>query len=213
MLFENIIILGAGGLAREIGFNLVTHYSDLDLIFIDDVTPTKEIILKNKEYKVYKNWEIPKEYVQFIVGISGPNGKRKLVEKALSFNLIPARTFVHPSVLVQDATIGVGGIILANATLTINVTVGDYNTINIASNIGHDSVLGDFVTCSPQSVVSGNCFIGEGTFIGAGAVIKEKTFVAKNTTVGAQAFVNKNIMLSDQTYVGVPAKKIWRIYL
>lgn len=200
--FDNLVILGAGGYAREIFF----HIQDLDLekriYFVDDVTPVKKIFGS----KVIKNWKFPKD-TKFVIGVGEPKIKEILVKKALSSGILPINTLVHPRALVQDAILGKGGIICPGATLTTNITLGDYITINNNSTIGHDTVIGDFCNISPGCNISGNNTIGNSCSLGAGTVTREKINICANVTTGLQSGVVKNITEAG-TYIGIPTKKI-----
>jgi len=201
---SKIVILGAGGLAREVYWHLQGQYTDF--IFVDDVTDTSELKLNNRVYPVVKNWDFTEYGVHlFIIGIGSPNAKRVMVEKALSVGLKPAPTYVHPKSLVQDAILGVGGIIAPNCIVTTNVSIGDYVVLNISCTVGHDSVLRDFVTVNPGTHVSGNVIVGKNVTLGTGTAIREEIVIADDVSTGAQSAVVSDLSQAG-VYVGVPAK-------
>ena len=206
----NLIILGAGGFAKEVACNILDMSGFNDLVFVDDISNAELIILKNWKYRVIKDWRFPNGFTHFVIGIGSPKAKKILVEKALKSNLIPHKTLIHPRALVQDAEIGVGGIITAGVVITTNVKIGDYVILNLNTTVGHDVIIEDYVTCNPLVSISGNVILKESSFVGVGATILEKLTVAKNAIVGAQSCVTKNVSDST-TVIGIPAKELKKL--
>lgn len=207
-----IFILGAGGHARETYCHLKDIDPSFEILFIDDVTPTKTIHIKGKDIEVVKTWPrvIEKKalgFESFVIGIGDPKLKPDFIKKALDNGLKPSQTWIHPKAIVQDAKLGLGGMIAPGVVVTCGVTAGDYVVLNYNSTVGHDSRIGDFSTCNPGSNVSGNVTVGKSCLIGAGAVIKEKISIADNVIVGAQACVVKDIKSSGKVFIGVPARE------
>lgn len=202
---EKIVILGAGGLAREVYWHLQgSQYTDF--IFVDDVTEITEIKLKDSIYPVVKNWDFSSYDVKkFIVGIGSPKAKKIMVEKALLNGLTPADTYIHPKSLVQDARLGFGGIVAPNCIVTTNVSIGNYVVLNISCTVGHDAFLDDWVTVNPGTHVSGNVRVGKSVTLGTGTAIREEISIAEGIVTGAQTAVVSNLQDSG-VYVGVPAK-------
>lgn len=206
---EEIIILGAGGFAREVYWHLLQgEYTDF--IFVDDVTDTKSIQLGHKSYPVVKDWNfIPYGMSKFIIGIGNPKAKKIMVEKALQAGLRPAPTFIHPRALVQDAEIGMGGIITPGCVITTNVSIGDYVVLNLNCTVGHDSAIGDFVTANPGCHISGNTVISNGVLLGTGTTVREQIVIGEDVTTGAQSAVVSDLT-EPLVYVGIPAKPLIR---
>lgn len=202
-----IAILGAGGMAREV-FWYLQHSDYKDFFFVDEFAAEPAVTIRGKSVPVIKNWDFSKyTNFKFIVGVGNPKTKRILVEKALKAGLLPAPTFIHPKAVVEDAQIGVGGIIAPGCVVTCNVQIGNYVILNFNSTVGHDSVIGDFVQANPGCHISGNVVVEEDVDLGTGTVVIQGLRVGKGVVTGAQATVVKNI-LGAGTYVGVPAKPI-----
>jgi len=206
------VILGAGGFAREVCLHIQDYEFSIgnkmpDFIFVDDVTEVKQVEIRKEKYNVVKNWKFPQGFCNFIIGIGSPLAKRIMVEKAIGVGLIPCKTVIHPRAFVQDAFIGLGGIITPGVAVTTNVIIGDYVILNLNTTVGHDTVIGDFVTCNPLCSISGNVVLEEASFVGVGASVLEKKKVGRNAVVGAQACVVKNVP-DNETHIGIPAKKM-----
>jgi sugar O-acyltransferase (sialic acid O-acetyltransferase NeuD family) len=209
-----LLILGAGGFARELYFHLLAVLEKQELknkpeiIFYDDVSGKNSLTISGVTHRVVSDFENVKS-AKFFVGIGEPKIKKMLVTKALKGGLLPAETIVHPAAVILDkdgTKIGKGGIITANCVLTTNITIGDYVILNLSTTVGHDAVIEDFVTVNPGVQISGNVHIKEGSMIGVGACILEKKNIAEWITVGAQSCVTKDLTESNTIYFGIPAK-------
>lgn len=211
---KNLVVLGAGGFAREMYWHINGAYPDARIVFVDDVTETKEVVIAGQAIPVVKDWKFDAvhgtKFEEFVLGIGNPASKKKLVQRAIENGLKPAPTIVHPRALIQgaDCRIGVGGIISPGCVLTTNVTVGDFVLLNLNCTVGHDAVLCDYVTCNPGCCISGNVTLGEGVSLGTGTVVREKISIAPGVVTGAQACVVKNVEDPNITIIGVPAKKL-----
>lgn len=216
-----IIILGAGGFAREAYWHIRETWPTAKILFVDDVTDTTELVMCGEKIPVVKDWRFEAflssgpgrcedSSFGFVIGVGNPQAKRILVKKAIESGLKPFPTVIHPRALVQghDCRIGVGGIITPGCVVTTNVSIGDYVLINLNCTVGHDAALGDYVTCNPGCCISGNVTLGEGVVLGTGTVIREKISVAAGVVTGAQTCVVKNIDEPGITVAGVPAKKL-----
>lgn len=207
---KNILILGCGGHARETLLHLIDCDKELNFSFYDDFFPKDEVQIKGTTYLVLKNFEDAKKkgFNHFVVGVGHPSNKVKLTENALRSNLTAAPTFIHPKAVVQDAMIGVGGLIAPGVVVTTNIKIGDYVILNYNSTIGHDSIIGNYSTCNPSCSISGNTHIGKSVFFGVNASTKEGIKICDNVTIGGQSFVNKNIEDENSIWGGVPARKL-----
>ena len=206
---NRFVILGAGGFAREVAYNLIDCGHSPDLFdFVDDLTETKIIYIKGVPCKVIKNWSFAKNS-KFLIGVGIPKHKKILVDKAISCGLEPHLTLVHPRSVLQDVSLGLGGIITAGVIATTNIKIGNFVILNWNVTVGHDSVIEDYVTCNPSSSISGNVILKDSCFIGVGAVVREKISIGNRAIVGGQSFVCKNVS-DDVTVVGVPSKKLLR---
>lgn len=210
---QTFIILGASGHARETAIHLLDISASVNLVFVDDAPPSPSIVLRGKDYTVTSDWNSLARLpgAQFLVGVGVPRVKKILVAKALAAKLVPAPTQVHPSALVQDARLGVGGLVAPGVVVTTNVTVGDYVVLNTNVTVGHDAMIGDFVTCNPGSNISGHTHLGPGVYFGVGAATKEGVKIASNCVIGGKAFVHKDALTDGQTLVGVPARPIPKV--
>lgn len=207
---EDIIVIGAGGLGKEViwlieRINKEEHIWNI-LGFVDD-----DVDLENVQMNVYQvlgttSWlkNYPEE-VHVVCAIAKPSIRKKIVNGLMCNKNIKFASLVDPAAIVSDlVTIGVGSIICAGAVLTVNIDLGNHVIVDVNCTVGHDSRLGDFVMMYPNSNVSGNVLIGKGIEIGTGAQVIQRIEVKEDIVIGAGAVVVKNLM-EPGVYIGVPA--------
>lgn len=112
---------------------------------------------------------------------------------------------IHPTVIDQSESIGVGNIIGAGTVFEAFSKIGNGNVFFESSLVSHNAVVGDYNLLASYIVPTGNCIVGNHCFIGAGSVINNRVKVADFTLVGATAFVAKDTKPYD---VIVAAKSI-----
>ncbi|MCP5058530.1 MAG: hypothetical protein GY937_17650 [bacterium] len=215
---KSLVILGAGGSARETYWFVKDTFPDVALCFVDDVGEATEVRIADDVVPVVKDWNFShldaggeqNGFRQFIVAVAEPPAKRIMVKKALASGLEPAPTLIHPRAIVRgDCHIGRGGQIVAHSQLTTHATIGDYVAV-LDTTIGHHDVVGDYTTCFPGCRVSGDVRLGEDVLLGAGTVIRNGVTIARGVVTGASSCVVKDILEPDITVAGVPAKKLAR---
>ena len=210
---KNIVIIGAGGFAREVQW-LINDINKVNkewniLGFIDE-NPSN----KGKELNgniVVGSFEdilkIDNQDIYYVCAVGDPIIKKKLVEKAEDMNLKPA-ILIHPSVIISEfVSVGEGSIICAGNIITVNIHIGKHVIVNIDSTIGHDAIIEDYSTILPSVNISGNTVIEECVSVGTGSAIIQGLRIGKYSTIGAGAVVVKDIPCGA-TAVGMPAKVI-----
>lgn len=217
---QTYVILGAGGMAREV----ICHLKDslysisstaekfYEIVLVDDYSNFTEVKIGNFKYEVIKDWDFSKfdKIVGFLVGVGNPNLKKQMIDKAIKSGLTPAPTLIHPKATIQNGAniIGLGGVICPGVVVTTNVSIGDYVILNLNCTIGHDAIIENYVTANPGCHISGNTLIGEGSSLGTGTTVREKIKIAKDVITGAQSCVVKDLLIPNITVTGVPAKEL-----
>ncbi len=211
---KDLIIVGAGGLGREVlelALTIKKTYPDTpwDIKgFITDIpgdfnekdTGKYDIIGNIKDHVVEEN----NVYVFAIGDI--PFKKKatsELIDKGAEFiNLI------HPKAgISRFADLGTGNIFQCYSTASANVKIGNFNMINAFSTIGHDAVIGDYCTISSHCDITGYTSLGDGVFMGSHAVICPHAKVGDNARIGAGSIVLEKVK-DNTTVFGNPAKRI-----
>jgi len=207
----NLVILGAGGFAREVAWLVadmnVARPATWNVVGFWE-HGTERIgqhvggipIVGPAELQKY----LPDLYA--VAAIGDPRIKERAAHEAESFGCRFA-TLIHPGVQYDGETVSVGpgSIICAGNIITVDVSIGAHVIINLDCTVGHDSILEDYVTLSPGCHLSGFTTVRRSAFWGTGAVSIERCEVGASSRIGAGAVVVNNIP-PGVTAVGIPAR-------
>lgn len=211
---NDIAIFGAGGFGREVACMIKR---------INKLTPTWNFIGFFDDNQ--KLWGKENEYGKVLGGREALNawpeplnlaigiGSNKVVSSVIA-NLYNSNlkypNLIDPAVTILDENnfiLGKGNIFAANCIISIAVKVGDFNTFNHGTVLGHDSVVGSFNSFMPNVNISGGVTIGNRNFFGVKSSVLQYLKIGDDTTIGGNAFVirgTKNGFL----YMGNPAKRM-----
>lgn len=211
MEITKVVIIGAGGLAREVldVINAINaqNYTIEVLGFIDENPKTHGKILNGIPVLGDLSWfsTVITKDIKAICGI-GNNEKRKKITQKIEGLRVEFISVIHPSVQMGYGNkIGKGVVICAGCIITCNTIIGNHVYINLDCTVGHDTVLEDYVNLAPSVNVSGNCTLLEGTHVYTNAVIIPPVVLGKWSIIGAGAVVLKSIP-DYAVAVGTPAK-------
>lgn len=210
MKMKDVVIIGAGGFAREVAW-LIEEINKKNeqwniLGFIDD---NVENIGKNLNgYKIIGNTDYLNEMnknIYAVIAIGNGKIRKKVVEKLKKRKF---GTLIHPNVSISNSiSIGEGSIICSGNILTVNINIGKHVIINLDCTIGHDAVIENFSTFLPGTNLSGETIIEECSTLGTGSTVIQGIKIGKNVMVGAGAVVIRDIT-DNSTAVGNPARII-----
>lgn len=207
----DLIIVGAGGLGREVYSWLnqeITEKKDYKIRgFIDDNIYS----LEGFEYPVKVIGTIadyrPETDERLVLSILDPSDKRRITG-LLSQKEAKFYKLIHPTAIIgTNVELGEGCVVCPNCILTSDIQIGNFVFINTSSTIGHDTVIGDFTSINGKVEITGKVKVGSGCLFGVGAKVIPRRNIGNNVTVGAGSVVIRNIG-SDVTVFGNPAKKI-----
>lgn len=207
---KNIVIIGAGGFAREVAWLIEEiNKEKLQWNILGFIEDGSENIGKDLNgYKVIgntKDLEKISNDTYVVIAIGDGKVRKKIVEKLKN---IKYGTLIHPNITISNSiSIGEGSIICCGNILTVNINIGKHVIINLDCTIGHDAVIKDFSTLLPGTNLSGKTLIGECSTLGTGSAIIQGIKIGKNVMVGAGAVVIRDIS-DDSTAVGNPARII-----
>lgn len=209
---KRLIIVGAGGFAREVfaWARDVQERSQEWTIhgFLDDNLTA----LDGYNYQIpildtIKNYQ-PQENDCFVMGIAAPT---KIKIDIANFLLNRGADFIeliHPTVIIgNNVQFGKGCIVCPNAAFSCDIVIGNFVTINAFAGIGHDVTIGDGTTLNSFVNINGHCRIGEGVEFGSHAATIPGISIGDFAKIGAGSVVVKNVK-PGTTVMGVPAKRL-----
>lgn len=207
---KNIVIIGAGGFAREVAWLIEEiNKEKLQWNILGFIEDGSENIGKDLNgYKVIgntKDLEKISNDTYVVIAIGDGKVRKKIVEKLKN---IKYGTLIHPNITISNSiSIGEGSIICCGNILTVNINIGKHVIINLDCTIGHDAVIENFSTFLPGTNLSGETIVEECSTLGTGSTVIQGVKIGKNVMVGAGAVVIRDIS-DDSTAVGNPARII-----
>ena len=211
---KDLAIFGAGGFGREIAciikqinaiepkWNLIGFFDDNESLL--GSSNEYGVVLGNTE--VLNSWNKP---LSIVIAIGNPNILRNVSEK-INNQLIDFPNIIAPNACIMDydnIKMGKGNVICPNCLISCNVELGDFNLINVMSQLGHDTKMMNYNVVMPSVNKSGGVAVGNCNLFGV------KSFIIQYKTIGNNVLITPgSIMLRNgkdhTTYMGNPAKKI-----
>ncbi|NRF39207.1 transferase [Pedobacter foliorum] len=174
---KSYVIYGAGGHAKVVVDLILELGGIIECVFDDNVEEENGTFMGIQVLKY--NPALYKE-ARLIIAI-GDNMARKTLTHKLKHNFA---TLVHPKASISEfALIGKGTVILANAVVQAEVSVGDHSIINIGACVDHEVSIYDFVHIGPMAYIGGAAIIKNGVKIDPGVIVLRNTEIAENSHV------------------------------
>ena len=206
-----IAIFGAGGFGRELAciINLINQEEptwNLIGFFDDGIEEGTEVQYGKILGGVDKLnlWDKP---IAIAIALGNPKVLRTVVGK-IHNPLIEFPNIIAPNVFFLDKDtikIGKGNIIFPNSLISCNVKMGDFNMLNVYTQMGHESELGNYNVIMPNTSISGGVIVGNANLFGV------KSTVLQYKKVGNEVVLSPGSVLSrsakdGKMYLGNPAK-------
>jgi sugar O-acyltransferase (sialic acid O-acetyltransferase NeuD family) len=202
VLFSDVVIMGAGGFAKELACYALEQKTHTILEFFDETAKENQHVW---DIAVDNNL-LPDSHV--LLGVGKIEIKEHFVDLAKEKECCFVEWFISDRAYIgKKNIIGVGAVICPGCVITTNVMICDFVTINLNCTIGHNTHIGRFCTIAPGVHISGDVTIGDCTYIGTGAVIREGVRIGAGATIGMGAVVLKDVP-NNETWVGNPARKL-----
>lgn len=211
---QNIVIIGAGGFARETldvfeaANEVKSTYNVLGYI-VDTEYGMPGTLINDRPILGDFDWFTHNSDILAVCAVGAPEIRWRLVSRAVERG-VKFISVIHPTVIrTRWMKVGNGSVITAGCILSNQVVIGDHAHINPGSIIGHDVVLEDYASVAPGVRISGNVIIKSGAYVGTGASIIEKKTIGMWSIVGAGSTIVRDVP-ANVTVVGTPGKVIKR---
>lgn len=209
-MMKTLVILGAGGFAREVHDLANYCYGNIPDFnikgFLSDGPSDIESYGYPPVLATVEGYEI-KESDVFISGIGNVFDRKKVVEIILNkggefINLI------HPSAVISPSVkIGAGVAIKAFCVLASNVTIGNYTFLQSSAILGHDVKIGNFCQINSFSFFAGCVKVNDLVTVNAGVKIVQSKQLGNGSTIGIGSIVIKDVPEGVKVF-GNPARLI-----
>ena len=204
---DGIVLVAAGGLARETLAAVRLQDPSLSVVVLDDDPSRHGTSLGDAE--VVGSVEDVKRYDGHGIVVCAGKGvvRRRLVDRLTGLGVRADRyvPVVHPGVGVPPScTVGGGSILLAGVVLTCDVTLGRHVVAMPHVVLTHDDLVDDFATLAAGVVLGGGVRVGEAAFVGMNAIVRENLTVGAGATLGMGAALLADLP-AGETWAGIPA--------
>jgi sugar O-acyltransferase (sialic acid O-acetyltransferase NeuD family) len=216
MALRRIVVVGAGGQAREVEW-IIRAMNEQRPQFVfagyvlgDPAHPgphdSRDRVLGDDAWLVAHRREVD----ALALGIGMP-ALRLRAAAALEREFGPEYWPVlsHPSAIfdAQSCRFGHGALLSAGVTGTVNLTFEPFAFANFGCTLGHESSLGRCAAVMPGANLSGGVVLEEGALVGTGAQVLQYLRVGQGATLGAGAVLTKDVP-PGEIWAGVPARPL-----
>jgi len=210
-----LLLIGAGGLAREVIAAVRLLPESWRLVgALDDSAARHGTLIDG--VPVLGGLEqlgplLDNEYPDAAVVACIANARRPLSRLSLVSRLgLPDSrwaTIVHPAAVTSGATLGAGTVLLAGVVITTPLSIGQHVVAMPHVLITHDDVVSDGVTFAGRASLGGSVFLGEAAYLGQGSMVREGCKIGAGAVIGMGAVVLQDVP-AGETWVGVPARRM-----
>jgi len=208
---RNLVIIGAGGFAREM-FDLANacYGADTDFKikgFLSDGPSNIATLGYPAVLSTVAAYHVEPNDV-FFCAIGKLSDRKKTVDIILSkggqfINLI------HPSAILSPSVkLGIGIGIKSFCVLASDVTVEDFTFLQSSVIMGHDVHIGKFCQINSFAFFAGYVKVHDGVSVNAGVRIIQNVVIEEEAVVGIGSVVLRSVK-KGTTVFGNPAKKIF----
>lgn len=212
VVLTDLVIFGAGGMAREV--HQIVEDLGADgapwnfLGFLDGDAGRHGEPVHDHAILGDAAWAGSHPQVAVVVAVGSTPARRRIVLQLAAAGATRFATLVHPRAWIGNrVSVGSGSIVCAGTRITTDNRIGRHVILNVDCTVSHDAVIEDYVTLAPGVHVCGNTSVGEGCDLGTGTSIIQGVGIGQWTVLGAGALVLDDVP-RNVTAVGAPARVI-----
>ncbi|MFE5331523.1 acetyltransferase [Embleya sp. NPDC056575] len=216
MSFRDLLLVGAGGFAREVAaalpdFRAPRGSSGWRLLgFLDDDPGRQDTEVDGVPVlggaDVVHKW--PDALVVVCTGSPAHWWSRSRVVARLGLPAERWATLVHVSAVVpRTCEVGPGVVLMAQTVLTTGVRIGAHAHTMPQVVLTHDDDVGEFATLAAGVRLAGGVVVGREAYLGAGALVREHRVIGARSLVGMGSVVTRDVPPAE-VWAGVPARRL-----
>jgi sugar O-acyltransferase (sialic acid O-acetyltransferase NeuD family) len=195
---EEIYIIGAGGLGREMAATLSCFKEDSNyklVGYIDDNHPVSNAI---NGIKVLGGIDFLKTITSgnILIGVGNPSVREKIYAQLATYKTLSFPIVSHPNASIhanEFVDIEKGCYIADGCILTANISIGKFTYLLPGVTISHDTTIGSFCTLMPGVRISSGATIGNGVTIGTGSIIAKPVTICDGAVIPPGSIITSNI--------------------
>jgi sugar O-acyltransferase (sialic acid O-acetyltransferase NeuD family) len=190
-----MLIIGTGGLAKDIVGSLARDYRHIDFYFYNDKS-TEDFFVGR--YKVIHNEDSVRKYFQevdnrFNTTIANPLIRERMNLKFRQWGGVLTTIMSLNEHVSEFTTISPGCIIQPDVVVSSCVEIGEGTFFNCGSIIGHDVKIGKYVSFGPGVRILGNVEIGNYSYIGCNSIILPGVKIGNKVRIGIGKIIDKDV--------------------
>jgi sugar O-acyltransferase (sialic acid O-acetyltransferase NeuD family) len=208
---KNLLIIGARGWGREI-FNMLPHcmgYGTEYVVkgFLDDKTDALDGMAGYPPIIDSVEHYTPQQDDVFTCALGDADWKKHYVEIILKKGGEFINVIHNTATIGRNTIIGTGCIFCEYVSISCDIVVKDFVTIQSNANVGHDARVDNYCHLGVRAFMGGGSHLGDVSTIQTSAIVLPKIRVGTNCMVGAGAVVIKKVKDGETVY-GNPARKL-----
>ena len=206
---KNIVIVGAGGQAKNISL-LIEQIGGWKIQgFVDDDSEKKGMIIRG--YPVLGTFDEVFSLLNHVAVALAIGDSAILEEKVRTLKSMDRNfnfpNLIHPNVEIDDnsVSLGEGNTINSRVVFTTDIEIGSFNYFNRCCSVSHDTIMGDYCFVPAGVHLSGDLVVGDKVWFGVNSTIIDDLKIGDKVIIGAGAVVLKSVE-DNAVMVGNPAR-------